>query len=212
MTSFFSNAFELETLLYKPEERFPVIEDAQINESPYIEIDTLSAVEEMPIYKRSSGFRINSKLKEEATLTATTETVVIEEAKTFVPFLAKITGNFPLYNGLVNQWRYSWVEMKIQNTQGYPEIVYAPGGDSGEYAINTMERGNTSGCVAPGVCVSVGCEYPVGWKAQPIGGTDGFTCVIEPVVVMYKVRLDEESRSYEYIFQAENAHDGTTCQ
>lgn len=184
-----------------------------LDEPLYIEHNTLSGVEERPLFKRTQSMRMNSILSESMIEEETGEF----EIKNFIPFMAKIISHtsaddfgsdeFPV------RWYYSWEEMRLDQTEfTYDSLIPRDCGvlcegdedDSQTRALNVMEWDNNLSCVAPGVCID-GCDYPEEWRLQPIGG---LTCYVKPIVIMYKVRQNDFG-SFRYIFQAENDHDGT---
>ncbi len=204
--SILNEAFDGVSSLYNPTQK-EIVLDSFIDEPLYIEHNALSGVEEVPIYKRTQSLRLSSTLTEAIVEEETSGT----EIENFVPFLAKITGSMQTLDQ--NKWYYGWTEMVYGSEGiGYGAIVDREGGlvgtagDVETRALNLMEWDNTLDCVAPGVCLSTGCEYPEGWDLRAIG--DCIEGQISPIVIMYKVRQNDTG-PFRYVFQAENAHDGT---
>ena len=212
--SILNNAFDSLTPLYNSlgEEVSNSIEPI-FDEPLYIEHSTMSGVEERPLFKRTQSMRMSSTLLE----SLIEEEEESSEIENFIPFMAKITG--ALSTPEANKWYYSWEEMRYSgiNEGTYSTIVPRDCGspcqgtasNAQTRALNIMEWGNNNNYVAPGVCLGEdafgNCDYPEGWELQPIGA---YSQVI-PIVIMYRVRPDDTSMVFRYIFQAENDHDGT---
>ena len=177
-----------------------------VEEPPYLEATTKSSIEASEQFKRVDGLRVSLN---ESHLKSPRENSGGSGAA--VPFLARIIGNRSTDDTAETptSWYYAW-ESVVPDVDGsytvgsYPGIRTSTSGDEFE-ARNTMEADNSEDCVGPGVCMlQVECEYPTGWKIQPIGGE---TCLVQPVVIMYQLSIGPVSPTY--VFQAENAHDGT---
>ena len=167
-----------------------------IDEPLYINSTVESARSASPINKRLNGLKIT----EELILPAEQSNIKQHE---MLPFLARITGHVQIGT---HKWRYSWQSV-IVNWQ--EDSTWSNGGlkniiqSQGNNALNVMEAANTENCVAPGVCMD--CDYPEGWSPRAIGSCTSGN--IQPIVVMFQQRI--AGGFPEYIFQAENAHDGT---
>ena len=165
-----------------------------IDEPLYINSTVESARSASAINKRLNGLKITEEFIPPA------EQSNIKQHE-MLPFLARITGHVQIDT---HKWRYSWQSVILNydltwSNSLLKNIVQT----QGDYALNAMEAANTENCVAPGVCMD--CDYPPGWSPRAIGScTSG---LIEPIVVMFQQRINDGFP--EYIFQAENAHDGT---
>jgi hypothetical protein len=194
--SIINSAFDVTEHLYTP---FEV--DSEIQDEPlYIDLTTNFGVKQEPMYKRVGDIRASLLITDEEVVE---DVEVIEELKYMIPFMARITNNQG--NG-ANKWLYEWEEMIMDQNGSVVSKTGGLGSTKKSLAQNLMEHANTNACVGPGVFVQQGEGYPAEWAVQPIGGE--MNCLLQPVVVMYKV-LVEGTIEYKYVFQAENAHDGT---
>ena len=167
-----------------------------IDEPLYINSTVESARSASPMNKRLNGLKITEEF------IPPVDQRNIEQHE-ILPFLARITGHVEIGT---HQWKYSWEavirnpgEEGSWNTSGYENIDNTSGND----ALNTLEVANTETCVAPGVCLD--CDYPAGWSPRAIGSCTSSN--IKPIVIMYQQKIGIQPPTY--IFQAENAHDGT---
>lgn len=114
-------------------------------------------------------------------------------------FLAKITGNASLST---NRWKYSWEEVELDGDSQWKPDGRRTGSTTERYALNLIEIGNGAlGVRGNGVNQS-GAAYPSGFALKP-AGTGSFPLV----VVMHEV-VDKQG-AMRYVFQYENADDGT---
>ena len=170
-----------------------------IDEPLYIDSTVESARSASPMNKRLNGLKVTEEVLPFTGLEPEEE----DKQHSVLPFLARITGHEQIGT---HRWKYSW-ESVTRNpgeeggwtNSGYEKIHHTSGDD----ALNTMEAANTEICVAPGVCMD--CDYPEGWSPRAIGSCTSGN--IQPIVIMYQQRIGVQPPTY--IFQAENAHDGT---
>tara|TARA_Y100001973_G_C5162192_1_gene314154 strand:- start:148 stop:813 length:666 start_codon:yes stop_codon:yes gene_type:complete len=202
----FDNTVSLnETQVIPFKEVEPVV--PTIDEPLYINSTVESARSASAINKRLNGLKITEEF------IPPVEKQDNAELHEMLPFLARITGHVEIGT---HKWKYSWQAVIRNNTssdegadEGEENDSWSNSGlknilsSSGDNALNIMEAANTEDCVAPGVCMD--CDYPEGWSPRAIGSCTSGN--IQPIVVMFQQRIAGGMPTY--IFQAENAHDGT---
>lgn len=111
-----------------------------------------------------------------------------------VPYLlAKITGSTAI-SGETNRWEYTWTRAEVVNnaSRTFQQVSSEPW-YSGT-AFNTMEGGNTTTTVTPGVTVS---NIPTGWSVKPVSG----------YVILFPHRCTDGTERW--LFCVPNAIDGS---